>query len=85
MVTTYLGALLIVNNCVKGFFNLNKRFITQRIMDQVKVRSVPYGKIYRPVFDAEEQLIQSMNSNRQHKKNAPSPNLSNSFRTGNYF
>ena len=27
-------------------------------MDKVKVRSVPHGQIYRPVFDAEEQLIQ---------------------------
>ena len=27
-------------------------------MDRVqKVRSVPHGQIYRPVFDAEEQLI----------------------------
>jgi gas vesicle protein len=36
-------------------------------MDKVKVRSVPHGQIYRPVFDAEEQLIQSFKSRKISK------------------
>ena len=48
-------------------------------MERVKVRSVPYGKIYRPVFDAEEQLIQSIKSHKVRHKTAPSPNLSSSY------
>ena len=48
-------------------------------MERVKVRSVPYGKIYRPVFDAEEQLIQSIKSHKIRHKTAPSPNLSSSY------
>jgi hypothetical protein len=36
-------------------------------MDKSKVRSVSHGQIYRPIFDAEEQLIQSFKSRKTSK------------------
>ena len=47
----------------------NARVIKIKKMDRIqKVRSVPHGQIYRPVFDAEEQLIKSI---KLHKNPLP--------------
>lgn len=55
-------------------------------MDRVqKVRSVPHGQIYRPVFDAEEQLIKSIKSHKNPLPVLESPEVATLSGSGDIF